>query len=183
MKKSRAPTPPIFLCFVLSRLCPLTMSNMSGAIAFLAREPGLTRSWWFHLQNLISQIVSVRVSTIVEWEEVRHQCVSDHSFSCLAFRFILLPQSHDITRKDYRARVRTDYSPASVPGKGREYGVRPVLGKRRTDWTLRNTSMICRVHTKFLCEVNPRCNQHSPFIGSSFVSCAVLNCGSKYSAT
>ena len=38
-----------------------------------------------------------------------------------------------------RAEVRTDYSPASVPGKGREYGVRPVLGKRRTDWTLGNT--------------------------------------------
>ena len=41
-----------------------------------------------------------------------------------------------------RAEVRTDYSPASVPGKGREYGVRPVLGKRRTDWTLGNTGTI-----------------------------------------
>ena len=38
-----------------------------------------------------------------------------------------------------RAQVRTDCSPASVPGKGREYGVRPVLEKRRTDWTLGNT--------------------------------------------
>ena len=32
-----------------------------------------------------------------------------------------------------RAQVRTDYSPASVPGKGREYGFRPVLGK--DGWT------------------------------------------------
>jgi len=38
-----------------------------------------------------------------------------------------------------RAWVRTDYNLASVSSKGRKFGVRPVLGKRRTDWTLGNT--------------------------------------------
>ena len=39
-----------------------------------------------------------------------------------------------------RAWVRTDYNLASVSSKGRKFGVRPVLGKRRTDWTLGNTA-------------------------------------------
>ena len=39
-----------------------------------------------------------------------------------------------------RAWVRTDYNLASVSSKGRKSGVRPVLGKRRTDWTLGNTA-------------------------------------------
>ena len=38
-----------------------------------------------------------------------------------------------------RAWDRTDYDSASVSSKGRKFGVRPVLGKRRTDWTLGNT--------------------------------------------
>ena len=39
-----------------------------------------------------------------------------------------------------RAWVRTDYNLASVSSKGRKFGVRPVLGKRQTDWTLGNTA-------------------------------------------
>ena len=42
-----------------------------------------------------------------------------------------------------RAWVRTDYNLASVSSKGRKSGVRPVLGKRRTDWTLGNTEDEC----------------------------------------
>jgi len=42
-----------------------------------------------------------------------------------------------------RAWVRTDYNLASVSSKGRKFGVRPVLGKRRTDWTLGNTGILC----------------------------------------
>ena len=38
-----------------------------------------------------------------------------------------------------QAWVRMDYNLASVSSKGRKSGVRPVLGKRRTDWTLGNT--------------------------------------------
>jgi len=38
--------------------------------------------------------------------------------------------------------VRTDYNLASVSSKGRKFGVRPVPGKRRTDWTLGNTAYI-----------------------------------------
>lgn len=58
---------------------------------------------------------------------------------CLAFRLILQYQSQPITRNACTARP-------SVPGmgKGREYGARPVLGKRRTDWTLGSTD--CIVH-------------------------------------
>ena len=41
-----------------------------------------------------------------------------------------------------RAWVRTDYNLASVSPKGRKFGVRPVLGKRRRDWTLGNTGRI-----------------------------------------
>jgi len=41
-----------------------------------------------------------------------------------------------------RAWVRTDYNLASVSSKGRKFGVRPVLGKIRTDWTLGNTAPI-----------------------------------------
>ena len=41
-----------------------------------------------------------------------------------------------------RAWVRTDYNLASVSSKGRKFGVRPVLGKRRTDWTLGSTAFI-----------------------------------------
>ena len=40
-----------------------------------------------------------------------------------------------------RAWVRTDYNLASVSSKARKFGVRPVLGKRRTDWTLGNTAL------------------------------------------
>ena len=36
------------------------------------------------------------------------------------------------------ASVRTDYNLASASSKGRKFGVRPVLGKRRMDWTLGN---------------------------------------------
>ena len=39
-----------------------------------------------------------------------------------------------------RAWVRTDYNLASVSSTGRKFGVRPVLGKRRTDWMLGNTA-------------------------------------------
>jgi len=41
-----------------------------------------------------------------------------------------------------RAWVRTDYNLASVSSKGRKFGVRSVLGKRRTDWTLGNTDCV-----------------------------------------
>jgi len=51
-----------------------------------------------------------------------------------------------------RAWVRTDYNLASVPSKGRTFGVRPVLGKRRTDWTLGNTGTSGRsVESTFFC--------------------------------
>ena len=59
-----------------------------------------------------------------------------------------------------RARVRTDYSPASVPGKGREYGVRPVLGKRRTDWTLGNTRLIHYTLQEYLSRPGALPNAH-----------------------
>ena len=42
-----------------------------------------------------------------------------------------------------RAWVRTDYNLASVSSKGRKSGIRPVLGKRRADWTLGNTVYHC----------------------------------------
>ena len=38
-----------------------------------------------------------------------------------------------------RAWVRTDYNLASVSSKGCKFGVRPVLRRRLTDWTLGNT--------------------------------------------
>ena len=41
-----------------------------------------------------------------------------------------------------RAWVRTNCNLASVLSKGRKFGVRPVLRKRRTDWTLGNTGFI-----------------------------------------
>ena len=40
-----------------------------------------------------------------------------------------------------RAWVSTDYNLASVSSKGRKFVVRPVLGKRRTDWMLGNTEL------------------------------------------
>ena len=62
-------------------------------------------------------------------------CIGDHILLWLAFRFILQPQSHIVTRKDCRARP-------SVPGTGQDRlqsGVHPVLGERRTDQMLGNT--------------------------------------------